>query len=197
MNVTRDLLRMFQQLLRGELSRAKRRRGSAPLLIAVLTVAVFAIGWFLDEPAAPLPGKGMELSCLVSDVHDGDTVTASCDNGQLKVRVFGIDAPEIGQQPWGEWSRDQLRTLIPGDNRLRFQVMDKDNYGRVVARLYAGDRDLGFDMVRQGFAVVYAQYNKSRAYQEAQAQAKRESLGVWSRAGAQQEPWQWRRLNPR
>jgi endonuclease YncB( thermonuclease family) len=76
-------------------------------------------------------------------------------------------------------------------------VTDRDRYGRVVARLYQNNQDLGLKLVRQGGAVVYTRYNKSRYYRIAQGEAKREKLGVWSRPGAQQEPWEWRKLNPR
>jgi endonuclease YncB( thermonuclease family) len=75
--------------------------------------------------------------------------------------------------------------------------MDTDRYGRAVARLYHGDQDLGLNMVRQGWAVVYSQYTTSSTYEAAQAQAKRERRGVWARPGAHQQPWEWRRLNPR
>ena len=192
----RDLVRLIERLLRSLLSQAKRRRGSAPLLVAVLTIAVFASNWFLEEPNAPLPSRGTDLICKIAYVYDGDTVDARCDNGKLKVRLFGIDAPEMGQKPWGDRARAQLSSMLPNDI-VRLLVMDTDRYGRVVARLYNGDQDLGLKMVRQGWAVVYVQYNTSNAYRAAQDQAKRAKLGVWSKSGAQQEPWEWRRLNPR
>lgn len=175
--MNRDVLRLFQRILRNLLSQAKRRKSSAPLWIAILTIAVFGISQLLESPTAPLPSKGAELSCQVNDVYDGDTLEAGCDNGKLKVRMFGIDAPEMGQKPWGNESRDQLRALLPSGSALRLQVIDTDRYGRVVARLYSGDQDVGFTMVRQGWAVVYAQYNTSNAYVAAQAQAKSEGLG--------------------
>jgi endonuclease YncB( thermonuclease family) len=166
------------------------------VLLAVLTIAVFGISRLLEEPTAPLPPKGAELACRISEVYDGDTVAASCENGKLTVRVFGIDAPELRQKPWGKRSRDLLRNLIPR-SPLKLEVTDRDRYGRVVARLYQGNQDLGLQLVRQGGAVVYTQYNKSRTYRLAQGEAKREKLGIWSRPGAHQEPWEWRKLNPR
>lgn len=194
--MNRDILKMLQSLLRNTLSQAKRRKSSGPLLIAVLTIAVFGIGQLLEERSAPLPNRGVELSCRISEVYDGDTVSARCDNGRLKIRLFGIDAPEMGQKPWGDNSRRQLQAMIPAGN-IRLQVMDNDRYGRTVARIFDGDQDLGLSLVRQGGAVVYSQYNRSAAYAAAETQAKRERLGVWSKPGAQQEPWEWRKLNPR
>jgi endonuclease YncB( thermonuclease family) len=89
-----------------------------------------------------------------------------------------------------------LRQLLPNDV-IRLKVKDKDRYGRVVAQLYYHNQDLGLELVRQGGAVVYAQYNNDMSYQTAQVQAKQKRLGVWSQAGAQQAPWEWRKLNPR
>ncbi len=195
-NVVRELLKLLQRLLQGELRKTGRRKRSAPLLLAALIIAAFGISRLLEEPTAPLPPKGAELACRVSEVYDGDTVAASCEEGKLKVRIFGIDAPELGQKPWGKHSRDLLRNLIP-QSPVRLEVTDRDRYGRVVARLYQNNQDLGLKLVRQGGAVVYTRYNKSRYYRIAQGEAKREKLGVWSRPGAQQEPWEWRKLNPR
>ena len=165
-----------------------------PLLIAVLTIAVFAIPHWLGERESPLPARGTSLSCKIINIHDGDTVTARCPNGRLRIRLYGIDAPELGQKPWGEQSCELLRSLLPA--AVRLEVTDIDRYRRVVARLYNGYQDVGLELVRKGGAVVYSQYNNSRAYEVAQLQAKRDRLGVWSRPGAQQEPWEWRKLNP-
>lgn len=198
--MTRELLQLLQYHLRGELRRARRRKRSTPLLIAVLIMAIFAISQFLEEPKAPPPAKDAELSCALREVYDGDTVAVRCDSGTLTVRVWGIDAPERGQKPWGERSRGHLSNLLPGDT-VRLQVADIDRYGRTVARIYQGDQDIGLALVRQGGAVIYPQYNQSPvhtpAYQAAQRQARQERLGVWSRPGAHQEPWEWRKVNPR
>ncbi len=191
-----DLIGMLERLLRGVLSRNRRRRGIGPLLLSVLVILTIAALQRLKEPDAPLPAEGTELLCKVGKVYDGDTLNAHCDEGKLKVRVYGIDAPEMGQRPWGVMARDMMREMVPAD-RVRLKVMDTDRYGRVVARVFAGDRDLGLALVRQGGAVVYERYNKSAEYGSVQMEARRARLGVWSEPGAQQEPWEWRRLNPR
>jgi len=194
--VQRELLKSAQQSLRTGLRRARRWKTSSPLLIIGLAAALYVVGRYWYEPDAPLPSRGAELACKISHVYDGDTVSARCGQGELKVRVYGIDAPEMGQQPWGEWSRDMLRGLAPAD-QVRVRVVDTDSYGRTVAQLLYEDQDLGLTMVRQGGAVVYEQYNRFQAYRRAQAEARQEQLGIWAKPGAQQKPWEWRRLNPR
>ena len=194
MDLSRELLKLLRRTVGGELSRRRRRRGSAPLIIAVLVVVGFGIDRLLDRPQAPAPGRGASLVCGVTSVYDGDTATLNCPDGELKVRVWGIDTPEIRQAPWGRQSRDALRARMPGD--VRVEVLDTDRYGRSVARLYDGQQDLGLSLVRDGQAAVYRQYNDSALYRQAEDQARRERKGIWSEPGAQQTPWEWRKLNP-
>ena len=194
-----ELLKLLQQTLRGELSHTRRRKNRSPWVIGGLTVAVVAISYVLHEPRVPASAvaRGMELTCTVKSVFDGDTLSASCPDGEVKVRVFGIDAPEMKQEPWGDRSREAFRGLLPRRDPIRLRVMDQDRYGRVVAQVFAGERDTGLEMVRQGRAVMYEQYNDSPAYRQAQAEARRAKRGIWEKPGGQQDPAAWRRLNPR
>ncbi|MCP5159683.1 MAG: thermonuclease family protein [Gammaproteobacteria bacterium] len=194
-----ELLKLLRSLLRGELSRVRRRKNQSPWLMGGLVVTIVAISYFLHEPKAPsstLP-KGAELACAVKTVYDGDTLTAICPAGQVKVRMFGIDAPEMGQKPWGEHAKQVLRSLLAGHDPVRLRVMDQDRYGRTVAQVLVGERDVGLELVRQGQAVMYEQYNDSPVYRQAQAEAKKARRGIWEKSGNQQDPAAWRRLNPR
>jgi len=195
----RELLRLLQSQLRGQLSRTRRRRNRSPWVIGGLMLAVAVVSYILHEPKAPLSAfpKGAELSCAIQSIYDGDTVTARCPSGQVKVRVFGIDAPEMKQEPWGARSRDVLRGLAPGRDPVRLRVMDQDRYGRVVAKVMVGEFDAGLELVRQGQAVVYRQYNDVPAYLQAEAEARRAKRGIWAKPGSHQDPAAWRRLNPR
>ena len=192
----RELLKMLRKVLGGELSKHKRRKSSSVIIVIVLSVAIFFIDRLLREPDMPTPNPGTDLSCTVREVYDGDTVTASCEQGKLKVRVWGIDAPEKGQKPWGDESQEHLKQLVHG-KVVQVQVTDTDRYGRSVARLYVTGQDAGLQMVHAGRAIVYEQYNDSQGYRDAQAEARRAKLGVWSQPGDQQDPSAWRRLNAR
>lgn len=194
-----DLLNLLQQTLRGELSRTRRRKRRSPWVVGGLTVAVIAVSYFLHEPKAPpsAVARGAELVCTVKTVYDGDSLSASCPDGVVTVRMFGIDAPEMKQEPWGDRSREALRGLLPRFGSVRLRVMDRDRYDRTVAQVFAGESDIGLEMVRQGRAVVYEQYNDSPAYQQAEAEARRARRGIWEKPGGHQDPATWRRLNPR
>ena len=164
-----------------------------------MVIAIVVVSYILHEPKAPPSAtpRGAELTCTVKTVYDGDTLTASCPVGEVKVRMFGIDSPEMGQKPWGNVAKEALRGLLPLSDSIRLQVRDQDRYGRTVAQAFVGDRDVGLEMVRQGQAVIYEQYNDSPAYRQAQQEAQQARRGIWKKSGSQQDPAAWRRLNPR
>jgi len=60
------------------------------------------------SPAAP--------ACLVSRVVDGDTFY--CRDGR-KVRLIGVDSPELGQGAPGRAARDALSRLLPQGAAVR------------------------------------------------------------------------------
>jgi hypothetical protein len=57
-------------------------------VIGGLIIAIIAVSYILHEPKAPpsATAKGAELICSVKAVYDGDTLTASCPAGEVKVR---------------------------------------------------------------------------------------------------------------
>lgn len=198
-SVKADLLQRLLSALRIELRRARHRGSRSPWALAGLVVAIIALSAILHEPRLPAAAlaQGMELACTVQAVYDGDTLRARCPDGTVTVRMFGIDAPEMKQEPWGARSRDALRALLPQRAEITLRVRDQDRYGRTVAQVLVGERDAGLELVRQGRAVVYAQYNDSIAYRQAETEARQARRGIWEQAGGQQDPATWRRLNPR
>jgi len=130
-------------------------------------------------------------NCQVNSVYDGDTMRVTCDTEKHKVRLYCIDTPEMQQKPWGLESRDALRAITP--KRVNLLKHDIDRYGRIVAEVFAGDMNLNLQMVKQGQAAVYARYCKDDVYFEAEKLARQQALGIWSREGLQQTPWQWRK----
>lgn len=167
--------------------------------IVTLIAGLFGGGWWLwdsqQKPAdSGTPAKGTTLTCSVKSVYDGDTMNLNCPKyGVVKVRVWGIDAPEMAQDPWGERARDALRRLAQGEVKLT--VVDVDRYGRVVGRIFVGSKELGLEQVQKGYVNIYSHYNKEAAYYRAREQAQQKKLGIWAKAGLHQTPWEWRKQN--
>ena len=121
-----------------------------------------------DNPTAPLP-QGLaprpeSNPAEVVNVHDGDTITVKQGWQKVKVRLCGIDAPELAQ-PLGMQSRDHLRSLIArAGNQVNLYISDIDRYGRKVAELYVPahnpqqpeeERFLNGEQVQAGLAYLW------------------------------------------
>lgn len=78
------------------------RRRRTINLISVLFFLIAASLYLLHEKYFPSKQQDMDKFVSVIAVHDGDTVSVILDNRKEKVRLIGIDAPEIGQKPGGE-----------------------------------------------------------------------------------------------
>lgn len=162
------------------------------LLCVVGLVLPWLVAGFEWRPA--LLGGGIERSCRVSSIHDGDTLRAVCKDERLKVRLYCIDAPEIAQHPWGQESRDHLRQMTP--HQIVLRVRDTDRYGRKVGEvLTAEGANLNQRMVADGQAAVYPRYCKDGAYFKKQDEAKVRRVGIWGHPGWQQTPWEYRQAN--
>ena len=126
-------------------------------------------------------------------VVDGDTIHI----GKTKIRLHGIDAPEMKQECYrvdgtpyrcGEAATDALRVLI-GADPVRCEGDTLDRYKRLIAICYSGTADLNAEMVRQGWALAYRRYSKD--YVSAEKEAQDAKRGIW--AGEFEPPWEWRR----
>ncbi|MGQ9830254.1 MAG: thermonuclease family protein [Thermochromatium sp.] len=165
------------------------------LAIAVIAAALWAIDHWSGDliPAAWRLGLSGQ-DCRVEKISDGDTMTLRCGTRSVKVRLYCIDAPEMAQRPWGTRSREYLQSITPPTVRLL--KIDQDQYGRTVGEIYTPDaapRLLNLDMVLAGQAAVYGPYCNSPRYFRAERQARAERRGIWSRDGAHQQPWDYRR----
>ena len=112
---------------------------------------------------------------------DGDSLVV----GGKRVRLFGIDAPELAQSctkqgiAWncGEQSRDNLAELVKGQT-IYCQGQGVDQHARLVAVCSAGSVELNEAMVAYGWALAYREF--SDAYVPAENRAKANGLGIWS-----------------
>jgi endonuclease YncB( thermonuclease family) len=128
-------------------------------------------------------------------VGDGDTIRVTGANGQkVTIRMACIDAPETAQGESGTQATLVLKQLL-GAGGLEIRPQTVDRYGRTVAEVYSGGRNVNLEMVRLGMAYAYRQYLSGcdeNAYLGAEAQAERGRQGVW-RWGNEVKPWDFRK----
>ena len=141
-------------------------------LVAILVIA---------SPLFALSGK-------VVSIHDGDTITVLQGKRQIKVRLFGIDAPEL-KQPYGKKSKQFLVNLVAGQ-MVEVEESGEDRYKRTIGTIYLNGTDISAQMVENGYAWVYRKFSKKYTPQE--SKAKKQGLGLW-RDKEPIPPWEWRK----
>jgi endonuclease YncB( thermonuclease family) len=137
-------------------------------------------------------------------IFDGDTVKVSGSGFIFKIRLVGIDCPEIrhdGQpsQPFAVKAKNYLARLL-GRGEIRIKAYGMGGYNRQLAEIYVNGRNVNLAMVRAGFAEVYRgrlpSGFDSGPYFKAEASAKRLGKGIWSLGREYESPRQWRRKHP-
>ena len=124
----------------------------------------------------------------VIKISDGDTIAILQGKQQIKVRLFGIDAPEL-KQPYGKKSKQFLANLIAGQ-MVEVEENGKDRYKRTIGTVYLGGTDINAQMVENGYAWAYRKFSKKYTPQE--SKAKKQGLGLW-RDKEPIPPWEWRK----
>ena len=166
------------------------------LKFALICFLVFLAGVSFLPRTALTANYDLSGRVHITKVSDGDSLRS----GNLRIRLFGIDAPELKQRCadqngilWGcgVAAQRQLNDLIGTNKGLQCSLRDVDRYGRLVMQCFSGSTDLGAAMVRSGHALAYRDF--SDLYIAEEKQAKTALIGVWR--GTFSPPWEWRRQN--
>ena len=162
-----------------------------PVALALACCLVATVAAF--SPAAhAAPSSGNTLTGPVR-VVDGDTL----DIAGQRVRLEGIDAPEMGQtcaRRWfmGTWdcggaAAKALQALVKGQ-AVTCENRGADKYGRMLGVCFAGDLEINKRLVRDGHAWAFVKYSAIYVADEAEARAARR--GVF--ASTNDPPWVYR-----
>lgn len=136
---------------------------------------------------------------IVRSVYDGDTVLlATREESRLKVRLYGIDAPESAKpdmpgQPYGKIARRTLMYKIMG-RQVSAEIIDIDQYHRAVAVIRYAGRDINREMVAEGLAWAYRQYLQgtyASEYIGSEDRARSRRAGLWQDTNPV-PPWEFR-----
>ncbi|BCS55896.1 thermonuclease family protein [Geobacter sp. SVR] len=136
---------------------------------------------------------------MVRAVYDGDTVLlATREQSRLKVRLYGIDAPETAKpdqpaQPFGAVAKRTLMYKIMG-RQVSAEIVDTDQYNRAVAVIRYAGRDINREMVAEGMAWAYRQFLQgpyASEYLSSEESARARHKGLW-RDPNPLPPWEFR-----
>lgn len=127
------------------------------------------------------------------DIFDGDSMN-------IKMRIFGIDTPEIGQKcrktadviiDCGILSRDYLRQLLKKTEGEIYITSDgKGHFKRNLITLLKGGVNIGRQMVADGMAFAH-----KNTYKTEEQAAKKQKIGFWNFHTPPINPYRWRKQN--
>jgi len=152
-------------------------------LVAVGVALVLAVAASREDEA---PGTDARVERVV----DGDTIIIGLEGRRERVRLIGIDAPEIGHDGapsdcYGQASARLLRRLADGRVvEVRPGREQRDRFGRLLAyvRLGGAPDDLQTTMLREGAArtleILPNTVNAAR-YAQVATQARAQGRGLW------------------
>jgi micrococcal nuclease len=148
-----NLLRLLLRALFGPPKRRPRYRPPATPVAERLA----------DRAQAPArPGAPVQIA-QVTEINgrcwviDGDTI----DIRGTRIRLAGIDAPEIGD-PHGQAAKGALLRLCHGQI-IRAVTEGEVSHQRLVATCYLADgRDLSAEMVRAGLALDWTKFSRGK-----------------------------------
>jgi micrococcal nuclease len=174
--------------------RLPKIKKSTPVWLALLILLISFVyeaelqNNVVQEPA-PQPGY-----FRVTRVVDGDTIIVNAEGEAERVRLIGVDTPEINDprkpvqcyaQAASDFTKDMLHNSVV---RLEADALsaDRDRYNRLLRYVYLDDgRLLNLEIIRQGYGFAYTSFpfTKSQAFISAQRDARQQNVGLWNECG--------------
>ena len=145
-----------------------------------------------NAPTPKVPMLGASITGKTVAIVDGDTLEVLYEDTPVRVRLYGIDAPEK-HQAFGKRAKRYLRALAL-QHEVTVTVRDIDREGRLVGEVRLADgRNLSQELVRAGLAWhdrLYAPHDT--VLQQLQAEAQTAKRGLWNDPQPV-PPWMFRR----
>lgn len=168
-------------------------------LVLILGIAVsgcVSIG--ADSSTSPVSNNH---SVTVTEVVDGDTVDVLYNGREERIRLIGIDTPEVhvendpaefegvpeneeGEQclkKWGKNASNYVKKRIDGKNanlqyNLENRNPERDSYGRILGEIFYNNSSINRQLVLQGYARSYSAEGPFIAEED---QAQENQKGLW------------------
>jgi micrococcal nuclease len=159
-----------------------------PLFFLLLVFVLFSEGFIQDEQERD---SSVQESGLVTAVYDGDTIKVRFKNEQeKKVRLIGIDAPEIENLREEVKFRAQMAKrfvffyLYKKTVKLSYDWEREDKYGRLLAYIWTEKQGLFNKFIlSEGFAEAYLffPFKHKAEFIEAEKEARKLENGLWKK----------------
>ena len=160
------------------------------VLLAVAIVLAILPADACAELTGPMPELGVAEGVRLHSVVDGDTIRITLDGELRRVRLIGVDAPELGRngasdECYAQEATVLLESLLAGDGlelRADSSQGDADRYGRLLRHVFVGDSSAAVGLLAAGAAREYTYdepYAGYEAHRAAEAAAIEARAGLW------------------
>lgn len=172
---------------------------SARLAVALLAgLAACGESTTADQSPSVTQPAAVEANAVVEHIVDGDTIDVLVDGREERVRLTGIDTPEVahgafGDRPandaecFGDQATAFITSLLPAGTPVRLErdIVGRDDYGRVLAYVYRADDGIfvNYEIVRQGYAqplTIPPNVTFADLMVDAARDAEADDVGLWS-----------------
>jgi len=116
----------------------------------------------------------------VTYVIDGDTIEVGREE---RVRYLGINTPESGRPYFTEATNENKKLVNEKEVKLELDVQTKDQYGRTLAYVWAGETMVNLELVCRGYANTYTlppNVKYKDYFLEAERDAREHQRGLWA-----------------
>ena len=122
----------------------------------------------------------------IQRVIDGDTFTIFLEGREQKVRIIGVNTPELKKDCFGEEAKNKLQELIE-NKKITIEkdplLRNKDPFGRLLRKVEINGTDIGQVLLSEGYARIYGKWRgqKFLQYVQLEGEAKRLKKGLWDK----------------
>ncbi len=169
------------------------------LLYRLFAIALCLLLMGCQKPEVP-QGNTVKVERAIS----GQTIEVISTADKIawleQIRLIGIEAPDIKQEPWGKQAREKLQQLIGGKQvLLESDVEIKDRFDRKLAYLWQDGVLLNEVLVKEGYALAAVRSPNTKYQQRlvsAQEWARIMGRGLWNpEQPLRQTPAEFRQQN--
>jgi micrococcal nuclease len=155
-------------------------------VVSALAAMVVAAGCASASGRSP---PDQDSTVPVTKVTDGDTIHVMYHGQDERVRLIGVDTPEVSwyggkAECFGEEAGLYTRGRLDGRTvRLEFDVDLRDRYDRLLAYVYIADELFNLTLLRLGYAAadpVPPDTARAAAFGDAEREARAAGRGQWS-----------------
>lgn len=174
-----------------------RRRAKYPYIFILLFILISGYYVFQEKKTPPITPAEKSKGKVIK-IHDGDTLSIIIDNTIYRARLIGIDAPEMGQKPWGERAKRALSNMLGKGESIFIETDIEmfDRYNRLLIYLF-NEKGIFINeqLLLEGYAVLFTLPPNIKYVDRlvrAEKMAREMKKGIWGKRGLKEMPSEYK-----